>query len=59
MTMSYKLSYMIYRMKLAWPVFNVIAAYFYLVLYVIILAFALYYQLALFWAVSLTLCMVA
>ena len=50
---------MTYKMKPAWVVFDGLAAYFYLVLYVIVLAFALYYQLALFWAIGLTLCMVA
>jgi len=40
--MRYKLSYMTYKMKPAWVVFDGLAAYFYLVLYVIVLAFALY-----------------
>ena len=43
MTMNYKLSYMTYRVQKAWPVFDMLAEYFYLVLYVLLLAFALYY----------------
>lgn len=43
MTMRYKLAYLTYKMKKAWPVLDTIAAYFYLALYVTILAFAIYY----------------
>lgn len=43
MTMRYKLSYLTYKMKKAWPVLDIIAAYFYIVLNVVILAFAIYY----------------
>lgn len=59
LSMRYKLSYMTFRMRKAWPVFDGLAAYFYLVLNVSILAFALYYQLALFWAVALTIYMIS
>ena len=57
MNMKYKLSYMVYRIRRAWKVLDILAAYFYLVLNVSILAFALYFQLALFWAICLTIYM--
>lgn len=41
--MRYKLSYLTYKMKRAWFVLDCIAAYFYVILYVTILSFALYY----------------
>ena len=59
MIMKYKLSYMIYRMRKVWPLFDTIAAYFYLVVFVSVLAFSLYFQIALFWAISLTIYMIA
>ena len=55
--MKYKMSYLVYRMRKLWPVLDTIAAYFYLVVFVTILAFALYFQLALFWACALTIYM--
>lgn len=58
-TMRYKLSYMTYRIKKAWPILDYVAAYFQLLLYVSILAFAIYYQLAAFWALALTIYMIA
>ena len=57
--MKYKMSYLVYKMRKLWPILDTIAAYFYLVLFVTILAFALYFQLALFWAFSLTIYMVS
>lgn len=41
--MKYKLTYMTYKIRKAWPVFDILAAYSYIVLYVTILAFALYF----------------
>ena len=57
--MKYKLTYLTYKIRKAWPVFDILAAYSYIVLYVSMLAFALYYQLAVFWAVALSIYMIA
>jgi len=43
MSMKYKISYLTYRIKTAWPLLDAIAAYYYIVINVTILAFALYY----------------
>ena len=59
MAMRYKLSYLTYKMKIAWPVLDIIAAYFYHILNITILVFAIYYQLAVFWALALTIYMLA
>ena len=59
MIMKYKMSYMVYKMRKAWPIFDVIAAYFYLVVFVSVLAFSLYFQIALFWALALTIYMIS
>lgn len=52
--MRYRVSYIIYKTKAIWPLFDAIASYFYLILSAVILAFALYFSLAVVWAVSLT-----
>ena len=43
LTMKHKMSFMTYRIKRMWPLFDTLAAYQSLVLYTVILAFALYY----------------
>lgn len=57
--MKYKTSYTTYKLKKIWSLLDVMAAYFYIVLNVSILSFALYYQLAVFWAVALTIYMIS
>lgn len=47
--MQYKLSYLLWKAKMLWPVCNVISLYFNLIVALAILAFALYFQLALLW----------
>ena len=42
LNMKYKMSYLVYKMRKLWPIIDTIAAYFYLVVFVTILAFALY-----------------
>ena len=58
-TMRYKLSFTTFKMRRLWSVFDFLAAYFYFVLYISVLSFALYYQLALFWAVALLIYMIS
>ena len=58
-TMRYKMSYTVYQMKPVWAVFDFLAAYFYFILYITVLSFALYYQLALFWATALLIYMIS
>lgn len=59
LNMKYKMSYMVFKMQKWWYIFDTAAAYFYLLFYVSVLSFALYYQLALFWAIALTIYMFA
>jgi hypothetical protein len=40
--MRYKLSYLFFRLKFLWPVFDFAASYFYLILSSVILCYALY-----------------
>ena len=56
--MKYKVSYTIYKLKPIWPLLNVLAGYFHLILTTVILVFALYYQLALIWGFYLLIYMI-
>lgn len=57
--MKYKTSYTPYQLQKIWPLLDVMAAYFHIVLNVTILCFALYYQLAIFWGIALTIYMIS
>ena len=43
MSMKYKISYLTYQLETAWPLLDAIAAYYFIIINVTILAFALYY----------------
>lgn len=43
MSMKYKISYLTYQLEAAWPLLDAIAAYYFIIINVTILAFALYY----------------
>lgn len=51
--MRYKISYLMFRLKKAWPVFEYLASFFHLILSTFLLAFALYNSLALIWGLYL------
>lgn len=57
--MKYKVSYFVYKMKAIWPVLDKIAAYFYFIVNITVLVFALYFQIAIFWAIALTIYMIS
>jgi hypothetical protein len=54
---KYKMSYIIWKCKVLWPVFDFISRYFVVVIYITIFCFALYYQIAVLWLVMITLSM--
>jgi hypothetical protein len=51
--MRYKLTYLLYRIKVAWPVFDSIALNFNIVLITFILACGLYHSIAVIWFIFL------
>jgi hypothetical protein len=52
--MLYKLSFVVYKVKIMWPLFNIIALYFNLVLAIAVISLALYYQIAILWLIFIT-----
>ena len=51
--MQYKLSYLLWKVQVVWPVFDAVALYFNLILSSVILVFALYFQIAFIWFIYL------
>lgn len=51
--MQYKLSYLLWKVQVVWPIFDAVALYFNLILSSVILVFALYFQIALIWFIYL------
>ena len=51
--MKYKMSYLAYKLKFIWPVVDFLASYFYLILNITVIAFALYSQISVFYGVCL------
>lgn len=56
--MRYKLPYLFYRLKFVWPVLDICASYFHLILSTVILCYALYNSLSLIWGVLLLIFMI-
>jgi len=54
---KYKMSYIIWKCKVLWPVFDFISRYFVVIVYITIFCFALYYQIAVLWLVMISLSM--
>ena len=47
-----------YKLKVMWPVFDIFSAYCNLFMFCIIMVFAIYYEITLFWAITLTIFMI-
>ena len=56
--MRYKLSYLFFKIKWSWPVIDILASYFYLLLSTVVLCYALYNSIALVWGVLLLIFMI-
>lgn len=55
--MRYKLSYLVFRLKFFWPIFDICASYFHLILSTVVLCYALYNSLSLIWGLMLVIFM--
>ena len=56
--MRYKLSYLVFKIKLIWPVLDYVASYFHLLLSTVVLCYALYNSIALVWGILLIIFMI-
>ncbi len=56
--MRYKFSYLVFKIKLIWPVLDYMASYFHLLLSTVVLCYALYNSIALVWGILLIILMI-
>ena len=56
--MKYKVSYMVYRLRVLWPALDKISEYFHLIFSSLVVIFSIYIQLSVMWAVLLTIFMI-
>lgn len=51
--MRYKLSFLVFKIRPVWGIFDFLANYFYLILAIVVLCYALYHQIAVVWGIML------
>ena len=52
--MKFKMTYLVYRLKVIWPLFDLLSELTFVVLTMCVVFFAVYFELALIWAIFLT-----